>query len=84
MNNLYKDNTVLFPQCPNCGSFRGVYVNGQARGPCVTYYDVDGQELEVSLDRFHIARSKVVRCENCDQKRNDLIRVGNEIYRTKG
>ena len=62
----------MLSKCPNCGGSRYL-VHAQAKGAVIVYYDNSGIEVEVEYEGLWFHRSKVVRCEECEKIRPDLI-----------
>ncbi len=61
------------PACPHCGENCEVYSNGTAHGPVKRWFGLDGTYNEEPMDNIYSTGYKVLRCQNCDHIRHDLV-----------
>lgn len=61
--------------CPHCNTHEdGFFVNGIIGGPVPTYFDENGEYIEMNMDKtYWESQSKVIRCSHCGKIRRDVF-----------
>ncbi len=75
-----KNEEVIIPDCPFCGSNSGVYANERASGYGERQWSRDGVE-ELNTDRVYYVWSYTLRCPDCGKVRKDVKREGDKIVK---
>lgn len=61
------------PLCPHCGKSSGTFVSGKWTGPGKTYYNENGNQVEMDSDNLCFISFRTVHCDKCTKRRRDLI-----------
>lgn len=73
---------TALPACPICGRREGFTNKAVARGPAESYYNQDGERVEVWYDNIYFQSSPTVRCAACHSIRTDVQLANGRISLT--